>query len=138
MVKKMHVLIVVAVLMLFVAPAGAEPDVQEGMWEITTVTAMGATGIQMPPQKHTQCFTNDDLVPIDPQAPQSCSIKEKRYKGNTLNWIMECSSNGVKTVSTGSITYNKDSFSGGMEITVNGSDIKFVNTMSGRRLGPCK
>jgi hypothetical protein len=51
---------------------------------------------------------------------------------------MECSSDGVKTVSMGSITYDKDSFSGGMEIAIVGSDMKLVNTMSGRRLGPCE
>ncbi len=138
MVKKNQLFVLVAVVMLFAAPVAAEPDVQEGMWEITTVTEMSGTAIQMPPQKHTQCFTNDDLVPIDPTAPQSCFIKEKRYSGNTLNWIMECSSNGLKTVSTGSITYDGDSFAGGMEITVNGSEMKLLNKMSGRRLGPCK
>jgi len=99
---------------------------------------MGGTAIKMPPQKHTQCFTNDDLVPMDPQAPQSCVIKKKRYEGNTLNWTMECSSSGVTTVSTGSITYSGDSFSGTMEIAVNGADMKLANTLSGRRLGPCK
>lgn len=138
MAKKMQLLILVAVLMLFTAPAGAGPDVQEGLWEITTVTEMGGTAMKMPPQKHTQCFTNDDMVPMDPQAPPSCVIKEKRVEGTTLNWIMECSSNGVKTVSTGSVTYDGDSFSGGMEIAVNGTDMKLINTMSGRRLGPCK
>lgn len=136
MVKKIQMLILITVLMLFAAPAGAGPDVQEGMWEITTEAKM--SGMQMPPQKHTQCFMNDDLVPMDPTAPQSCTIKEKSYKGNTLNWTMECSSEGVKTVAKGSITYDKDSFSGGVDITIGGSNMKFTNTMSGRRLGPCK
>ena len=138
MAKKNQMFVLVAVVMLFAAPAAAGPDVQEGMWEITTVTEMSGTAIQMPPQKHTQCFTNDDLVPIDPKAPQNCVIKEKRYEGTTVNWTMECSSNGVKTVSTGSIVYDKDSFSGGMDIAINGSDMKLVNTISGRRLGPCE
>jgi len=138
MAKKNQMFVVIAVVMLFAAPAGAGPDVQEGMWEITTVTTMSGMAIQMPPQKHTQCFTNDDMVPIDPKAPQSCVIKEKRYEGNTLNWTMECNSEDVKTVSTGSITYDRDSFSGGMEIAIGGSDMKLVNTMSGRRLGPCE
>jgi hypothetical protein len=138
MAKKNRLLILVAVLLMCAAPAGAEPEVQEGLWEITSVTEMGGTAIKMPPQKYTQCFTNDDLVPIDPQAPRSCVIKNKRYEGNTLNWTMECSSSGVTTVSTGSITYSGESFSGSMEIAVNGTDMKLANTLSGRRLGPCK
>ena len=138
MAKKNQMFVLVAVVMLFAAPAGAGPDVQEGMWEITTVTEMDGTAIQLPPQKYTQCFRNDDLVPIDPKAHQNCVIKEKRYVGNTLNWIMECGSDGIKTISTGSVTYDGDSFSGGMEIAIGGSDMKLVNTMSGRRLGPCE
>ena len=136
MAEKLQMLLLVALLVLFASPVVASPDVQEGSWEITIESEM--SGIKMPPQKHTQCFTTDDLVPIDPKAPQSCVIKEKRYEGNTVNWTMECSSNGVKTVSTGSIVYDKDSFSGGMEIAVGDSDMKLVNTMSGRRLGPCE
>jgi len=108
------------------------------MWEITTVSTISGTAVEMPPQKHTQCFKNDDLVPRDPQAPQSCVIKEKRVDGKSLHWIMECSSTGVKTVSTGSVTYDGDSFTGEMEIAIGGSDMKLVNTLSGRRLGPCK
>jgi len=136
MIKKMQAFLLVVAALFFAAPAGAEPDVQEGLWEITTETKM--SGMQMPAQKHTQCFTNDDLVPIDPTASQSCTIKEKSYKGNILNWTMDCSAGGVKTVSKGSITYDKDSFSGGVDITIGGSNMKLKNTISGRRLGPCK
>jgi Protein of unknown function (DUF3617) len=136
MAKKIQVLLLVAVLVLCSSPVLASPDVQEGSWEITVVSEM--SGMTLPPQKHTQCLKSDALVPADPQMPQGCVIKDQRVSGNTVSWTMECSTEGAKTVSTGSITYEGESFSGTMDVTISGTDMKVVNTMSGRRLGPCK
>lgn len=135
MAEKILTLLLVALLVLFASPVVASSDVQEGSWEITIVSEMG--GIKMPPQKHTQCLKSDALVPADPQMPQNCVIKDQRVNGNTVNWTMECSTEGVKTVSTGSIIYEGESFSGTMDVAISGTDMKVVNTMSGRRLGPC-
>jgi hypothetical protein len=136
MAEKILTLLLVALLVLFASPVVASSDVQEGSWEITIVSEM--SGIKMPPQKHTQCLKSDALVPADPQMPQNCVIKDQRVNGNTVNWTMECSTEGVKTVSTGSIIYEGESFSGTMDVAISGTDMKVVNTMSGRRLGPCK
>ena len=134
MIKKVFFGILMTVVVFCAVPAGAAPEVQEGLWEITTEMKMG--GMQMPAQKHTQCFTKEDLVPVDPKAAQNCTIKEKNVKGNVVTWTMECNSEGVKSVSTGSITYTGSSFSGNMNVEVSG--MKMTNSMSGRRLGPCK
>ena len=136
MAEKIQTLLLVAVLVLFAAPVVASPDVQEGSWEIAIVSEM--SGIKMPPQKHTQCLKSDALVPADPQMPQNCVIKDQRINGNTVNWTMECSTEGVTTVSTGTSIYEGESFSGTMDVAISGTDMKVVNTMSGRRLGPCK
>jgi len=136
MAEKMQTLLLVAVLVMCASPVVANPDVQEGSWEITIVSEMG--GMTLPPQKHTQCLKSDALVPADPQMPQNCVIKDQRVSGNTVNWTMECSTAGAKTVSTGSITYKGESFLGTMDVAISGTDMKVVNTMSGRRLGPCK
>jgi len=136
MAEKMQTLLLVAVLVMCASPVVANPDVQEGIWEITVVSEMG--GMTLPPQKHTQCLKSDALVPTDPQMPQNCVIKDQRVSGTTVNWTMECSTAGAKTVSTGSITYEGESFSGTMDVVISGTDMKVVNTMSGRRLGPCK
>jgi len=136
MIKKIQVFVVLSAIVCWASSAVADPDIQEGMWEIEIAAKMG--GMQMPAQKHTQCFEGDDLVPMDPSAPQSCVVKEKRYVGNTLKWTMDCSVDGVKTVSKGSVAYAKDSFSGTMDLTISGSDMTVTNIMSGRRVGPCK
>jgi hypothetical protein len=138
MTGKVQFLLLAVMLVLSAAPAWAAPDVQEGTWEITTVTEMGGAAMQMPPQKHVQCLKQGDLVPQDPHNPQTCVFKEQSVKGNTVNWTVECSAGGVKSVSTGSITYSGDRFSGRMDIAMDGTDMKLASTMTGRRLGPCK
>jgi len=133
-----HALILAVVLVLSAVPVAAGPDMKDGSWEITTTTEMVGISMKMPPQKHRQCLTKDDLVPKDPQAPESCVVKEQRVSGNTVSWTMECSSSNAKTVSTGSVTYSGESFSGRVNITMPGTDIKILSTMTGRRLGPCQ
>jgi len=138
MMEKKLILLLVAVLILFSAPACAGPDMQEGSWEITIVSEISGMAMQMPAQKHTQCLSKMDLIPKDPQAPQNCDVIEQRIDGNMVSWTMECSSGGVKTVSKGSIVYIGDSFSGSVDIAIGGTDMKVDSTMTGRRLGPCK
>jgi len=130
--------VVVVVVLLCAAQVSAGPDIKEGSWEITTATEMSGIAMKMPPQKHTQCLTKDDLVPKDPQTPSNCVIKDQRVSGNTVNWTMECTSDNVKTVSTGAVTYSGEKFSGTMDITMSGTDMKIRSTMTGRRLGPCQ
>jgi hypothetical protein len=136
MVKKILVCAVISAVFLCAVPAGAGSNIQEGLWEITTEVKM--SGMQVPPQKHTQCFTKEDMVPVDPNNPQGCVVKEKNINGNTVNWTMECSTSGATTVSKGSITYAGDSFSGKMETTVKEMNMEMTSIMSGRRIGPCK
>lgn len=130
--------ILVLVLVLYAAPAAAEPGIQEGSWEITTVTEMAGIAMKMKPQTHRQCLTKDDFVPKDPQAPSSCVVKDQRVSGTTVTWTMECSSDGVKTISVGTVTFSGDTFSGKVDISMSGTDMKVVSTMTGRRLGACE
>ncbi len=137
MAGKMQAVLTAAAL-LCAAPVAADPDISEGSWEITTVTEMSGSAMQLPPQKHIQCLTQDDLVPKDPRTPDSCAVTEKNIAGNTVNWTMECTNDSVKTVSRGAVTYTGENFSGTMDITMSGTDMKVRSAMKGRRLGPCR
>ncbi|MBM4312036.1 MAG: DUF3617 family protein [Deltaproteobacteria bacterium] len=137
MTGKIHVVLMAAVL-LCAAPVAAGPDMKEGSWEITTTTEMSGIAMKMPPQKHTQCLTKNDVIPKDPQTPSNCVIKQQKITGNTVTWEMECTGDNVKTVSAGSVTYTGESFSGTMDITMSGTDMKIRSTMTGRRMGPCQ
>jgi hypothetical protein len=131
-------LALIAVMLLCAAPVAAGPDMKEGLWEITTTAEMSGIAMKMPPQKHTQCLTKNDVIPKDPQTPSHCVIKQQKITGNIVNWAMECTGDGVTTTTTGSITYSGESFAGRMDVSMSGTDMKIVSTMSGRRLGSCQ
>jgi len=116
--------------------AASGPDMNEGLWEITTTMKM--QGMNMPSHTHTQCITKDDLVPRSSQPGQECTISNYEVEGNTVSWSIRCSTQGGEMNGTGKITYRGDSFDGTMDMTMPGSGAEVVTHMSGRRIGDCK
>jgi len=125
------------------APAGAGPDMQEGLWEITSTVDMPGMPAAMPPVKHSQCITKNDLIPKpqSQQPNQQCTVTGSNISGNTVTWTMQCSSEGSDMEGSGNITYQGDSFDGAfiMNMAVPGQGaMKMTQKMKGKRLGPCK
>lgn len=127
-----------------VSPVYAAPDMQDGMWEITSKTEIqGLPPGSMPPNmSHTmkQCMTRQDAVPHDQLKNPSCKMIDTKVDGNTVSWNMQCKNNGGTVESTGKITYSGNTFSGETRVNTSGSGqkMKMVQKMSGRRIGDCK
>jgi hypothetical protein len=123
---------------ILTAPVLAAPNYQEGQWEITTI--MDIPGMPKEfnkPHKYTYCMTKENAVPQPKeQGPQKCDVKQ-RIEGSTVHWTMTCKDG---TVSTGQITYTKNSFKGSQSMTTRqgGQNITMKSEMSGKYLGPCK
>lgn len=114
------------------------PNVQEGMWEITSTTEMPGMPVAVPPVRHSQCLTKQDLVPRDTSSRQGeCDVRDIRTSGNTVSWKVECSSPGGSTRGTGSITYAGTTMNGTMTMTVPGG-MQMKTRLTGRRIGECK
>jgi hypothetical protein len=109
---------------------------KEGLWEITTKTKI--PGMEMPPMKHTQCITKNDLVPQSSQPGQECKITETKVIGNTVTWTMQCKTQGEEMKGTGKITYSGDSFEGTIIISMPQANMKITTHISGKRIGDCK
>jgi len=113
-------------------------DMQEGKWEITM--EMKGMPVAMPPMKHVQCLTRENLVPQEPNANQECTFIKNELVGNTVSWIMECDSGEGPVESSGEITYKGDRFDGVIETTMNDGgrgEMQMTNVLTGRRIGPC-
>jgi hypothetical protein len=66
---------VVVVLSFFMSPALlAEPNMQEGMWEIKGEMKIEGMPLPMPPvpMAYTQCLTKKDMVPQKKEKNQDC------------------------------------------------------------------
>ncbi|MFP3928558.1 MAG: DUF3617 domain-containing protein, partial [Desulfobacteraceae bacterium] len=59
--KRLFALLVVLIAVTGSAFAGGSPNINPGLWEITTQAEM--QGMTMPPTTTTQCLTEDDAVP---------------------------------------------------------------------------
>ena len=122
--------------MLWVGTAFCAPNMQDGLWEITTTVEMkGMPAGMMKPMTHTSCLTQKDSVPDKP-AKSECKMSDMKYEGNTVSWTVTC----PEAVSKGKVTYSGSTFDGTTETTMNhhGEKTQVKNKMKGKRIGPCK
>ncbi len=125
-------------------PALAAPNMQPGMWEITTRMEMaGMEGMPaMPPQTVRQCIRPADVQngsATVPRADTQCTVNDYRMQGNTASWRMECK--GANPMSgNGTVTYGGTSYSGKTQFTMSdqGQVMTMNQTFNGKRVGDCK
>ncbi|TET92310.1 MAG: DUF3617 family protein [Desulfobacteraceae bacterium] len=136
MLKKLFFGSIILLTAISISFAASGPNMKEGLWEITTKTKM--PGMEMPPMKHTQCITKNDLVPQSSQPGQECKITETKVIGNTVTWTMQCKTQDGEMKGTGKITYSGDSFEGTIIISMPQANMKITTHISGKRIGDCK
>ncbi len=125
------------ILILTGLPASYGMDMKDGLWEITSKIEMPGMPFAMPPQTFRQCITKDNPIPKKEEGKQDCKILERKIKGNTVSWTMRCSSPEGTYQMKGETTYNRDSFTGEMQMTTpDGTEM--LQHMKGHRIGECK
>jgi hypothetical protein len=130
---KRGVCIIAALLFLFSARLSfAAPNMEDGLWEITTTVDM--PGMSSKSFTQTSCLTKEKAVPQT--AESGCTIKDMKTQGNTVTWTVVCK----EATSTGKITYAGTTMEGFTETTVktNGNTMTIKSRMKGKRIGPCK
>jgi hypothetical protein len=141
MVKKLSLTSIILFTIAVAALAASIPDLQEGLWEITTKMEMPGMPKNMPPIKHTQCLTKKDLVPQSPQKGQECKISQTKVDGSIVTWTMQCNNAEGTTEGHGKIAYKGNTFAGVITMTVkipNQQNMQMTSLLNGRRIGACK
>lgn len=118
----------------------AEPNMNEGLWEITTKVEMKGMQVTIPPQVTKQCLTKKESVPQDKEKNPNCKITNQKVSGDTVTWAMVCKEKDGTIESKGMITYKGDKFDGTTNTTIkdkSGKTQQVGTKMSGKRLGPC-
>lgn len=136
--KKILMLCLLLLAIPSMAHAGGSPNVEPGLWEITTTTHM--QGMNIPPSTITQCITKDDLVPrpgSQPGQAQDCEITDVNVSGDTVTWRMRCTGQGGTVEGEGSITYQGDRFEGTSTIHIIDAGMTMQSQMTGHRVGEC-
>lgn len=131
-------IIFIAMITIFTGNAFAAPNINPGLWEITTETEMvGMPGMKVPPQTHTQCLSQEGMVPQSKEASKECKITDVSESGDTISWKIICSGKNGSMEGTGEITYNGDSLEGFMDMVIKGANMKIKNKIKGHRIGEC-
>ena len=131
--------IVVSVMIMSVSLLWAL-NIKEGQYQITSEVEMQGMPSSMPPVTSTQCITQQDFVPVDPNNSQDCKIIDMQTKGNKVNWTMECSQQGNTLKATGTMTFHGDWFEGvtNMKMGPEAGNMMITTRMKGKYIGPCK
>ncbi|MCE5194506.1 MAG: DUF3617 domain-containing protein [Nitrospiraceae bacterium] len=137
MIRSSFVVLIVLGFVLSAVPVFSAPNMQDGLWEITTTTDIpGMPAGMSKPVKQKSCLTKSDAVPK--QKDSDCKVTSSKISGNTVAWDVSCKNGGV--VSEGMVIYSGDKFDGTSITTVNqgGQTMKIKSRMDGKRIGPCK
>lgn len=133
-----YVFAVLAAIAAVVPMSAAENPQKPGKWAITMQMEIPNMPVKMPPMKFEICLTEEDLkdpaksVPNDPKS--NCTVGDHKIDGNTVTWTMDCPKQNMK--GTGEITYDGDSYTGAMKMTV--GEQQMTTKYSGKWLGECK
>ena len=138
---KFPVGMILILLLFWTAPAVAESDIQEGLWEITIRMEMpGVPANQMKPVASTHCLKDRQQVPQLLQQEHTCQILKTNMEGDSLSWTMKCHSGEGSIDGSGKMTYRGSRFEGVIRLTMrqpNASPMKITQYVSGQRLGNC-
>ncbi len=136
-------------LLLFTLLAGASassmagPDIQPGLWDITTQVDVAGMQANVPPATVRHCLRPTDLEKPEAMVPQGargdCRVLDYQLQGNTASWRLECTGAAAMT-GVARITYAGASYSGTMKIATRyeGHSAEATSRFSGRRIGDCK
>jgi hypothetical protein len=138
MLQKLLTISLILVSAVSISYADSSPNMQEGTWEITTRMEMQGMTTSMPPVTYTQCLTKKDFVPQGSQQQEECQITQSKVVGDTVTWVMKCHGHGGDAIANGKITYKGNRFEGTVEMSMDYSNMKMVNHISGQRIGDCK
>jgi len=122
----------------------AAPNMQAGLWEITTKSEMAGMPAGMPPVTVKQCVRPSDLgdpKKVLPQGSKECQVNDYKLQGNSASWRMECSG-ATQMSGAGNVTFSGASYSGNMKVTLKAGKsnpaMTMSQTFSARRIGDCK
>jgi len=151
MARPIHLLLPPACLVACLVPrlATASPDIQPGMWEITSRVQPPSLpfGLTIPPNSilpqsavYTKCITPEDI-----QRPQAfvreqtgCTLSSLQMGDARATWAASCSQ-PAPSRSTGEATFQGATAEGRSTVTTNvqGFELPVQIRFSGRRIGNC-
>lgn len=128
-------------LVMFTAPVFAQmPDIQEGLWEVSTEVTIPGMPMKMPAMTTEQCFTKQSMNPENILQQNNCQMHKMDIQSNQASWSMTCEQEGMTMQGSGNIQYQKTQFSGTFDLVISGAPegaMSMQTKLSGRYIGQC-
>jgi len=120
------------------------PNMEEGLWEVTTMVEISGPAKKQREYTLKHCITKKDIEQGKGRMHQpdlhhkDCQVKNYKVEGNQASWNIVCGGNNP-TIGTGSVTYSGTSFSGTNKTIIGkqGQEKEITETFSGNRIGAC-
>jgi len=140
--KRIILAVVLTAMFLYGTFVFAGVNLHEGLWEITTTLEIPGMPMKIPPQIHTKCLTEKDMVkdmvPKKEDQDKNCKITDTNIKGDTVTWTVKCQGEDAAEI-TGKTTYSGDTLEGTITIISDDPNVgKIINHITGKRIGDCK
>ena len=132
---------VLAFLFTLVWAAGAQAEIKEGLWEITTKAEIKGVPMQMPATTVKQCITKDKAAPKSASEDYECKTKDYKVSGDTVTYSVECWGKGGLMFTQGKTIYKGNTFNGTSTTKIKAKgqpEMQMSNKISGKYIGPCK
>ena len=116
------------------------PDIQEGLWEISSEASIPGMPIKMPAMTTEQCFTKESMNPENILQQNNCQMNNMDVANNQVSWSMTCAQEGMTMQGSGNIQYQKTQFSGIFDLVMSGAaegSMSMQTKLSGRYIGQC-
>ncbi len=116
------------------------PDIQEGLWEVSTEVNIPGMPIKMSAVTMQQCFTKQNMQPENILQKNNCQMDTMDIQDNLARWTMSCEQEGMIMQGSGNIQYQKTSFSGVFDMTMSGAAqgaMTMQTKLTGRYIGKC-
>jgi len=118
----------------------AAQAVTSGKWDVdTTLNLQPPPPEGNGPTRKSECLTDESPAPRGVLAP-GCLVRSHERTGATLKWRVHCNA-PRQGDGAGEVTFTGDSFTGTLSLHLEngttGAPIRFTETLSGHRSGPC-
>ncbi|WP_428354379.1 DUF3617 domain-containing protein [Methyloprofundus sp.] len=116
------------------------PDIQEGLWEVSSVASIVGMPMQMPAMTIEQCFTKASMNPENILQQNNCKMNKMDVQNNLASWSMSCEQDGMTMQGSGNIQYQKKQFSGTFDMVMSGAPegvMSMQTKLTGRYIGDC-
>ena len=136
----MKKILIAVVFLSMLWAAGAQAQLKDGLWEITTQVEIKGMKQQMPPTTFRQCVTKSDPVPKNQDKNYECKTTAQTMSGNTVSYTAECKGREGLMTTTGKNTYAGSTMTGlsTTSFQIKGQPAMQMNSkMTGKYIGPC-